>query len=82
MKRVITFGTFDLFHYGHLMILERAANLGDELFVGISSDELNETVNARLRSIGVVSGKGDCAMKNLALVQMRKMFESSNVSRF
>ena len=48
----------------------------------ISSEELNETVHARLRSIGVVSGNGDCAMKNLALVQMRKMFESSNVSRF
>ena len=39
--RVITFGTFDLFHYGHLKILERAAALGDELFVGISSDALN-----------------------------------------
>lgn len=47
MKRVITFGTFDLFHYGHLMILERAANLGDELFVGISSDELNFAKKAR-----------------------------------
>lgn len=47
MKRVITFGIFDLFHYGHLMILERAANLGDELFVGISSDKLNFAKKAR-----------------------------------
>ncbi len=38
---VITFGTFDLFHLGHLRILERAAALGDILIVGISSDELN-----------------------------------------
>ncbi|WP_218995046.1 adenylyltransferase/cytidyltransferase family protein, partial [Campylobacter jejuni] len=30
MKNVITFGTFDLFHYGHLRILERAASLGDK----------------------------------------------------
>ncbi|ECL1845494.1 adenylyltransferase/cytidyltransferase family protein [Campylobacter jejuni] len=41
MKNVITFGTFDLFHYGHLRILERAASLGDKLIVGISSDSLN-----------------------------------------
>lgn len=47
MKRVITFGTFDLFHYGHLMILERAAKLGDELFVGVSSDALNFSKKAR-----------------------------------
>lgn len=41
MKRVITFGTFDLFHVGHLNIIERAAALGDWLCVGVSSDELN-----------------------------------------
>ncbi|MCF6267623.1 MAG: adenylyltransferase/cytidyltransferase family protein [Desulfuromusa sp.] len=40
-KIVITFGTFDLFHIGHLRILERAAALGDVLLVGVSSDELN-----------------------------------------
>ncbi|MEZ7941088.1 MAG: pantoate--beta-alanine ligase [Flavobacteriales bacterium] len=41
MKRIITFGTFDLFHIGHLNILERARELGDELVVGISTDALN-----------------------------------------
>ena len=41
MKRVITFGTFDLFHIGHLKILERAKKEGDYLIVGVSSDELN-----------------------------------------
>ncbi len=40
-KRVITFGTFDLFHIGHLKILERAKQEGDYLIVGVSSDELN-----------------------------------------
>lgn len=39
--RVITFGTFDVFHVGHLRILERARKLGDYLLVGISTDELN-----------------------------------------
>lgn len=42
MKRVITFGTFDLFHIGHLKILERAKKEGDYLIVGVSSDELNK----------------------------------------
>lgn len=41
MKRVITFGTFDLFHIGHLNILERARALGGHLMVGVSSDRLN-----------------------------------------
>lgn len=39
--RVITFGTFDLFHIGHLNILRRSAALGDHLVVGVSSDALN-----------------------------------------
>ena len=39
--RVITFGTFDLFHIGHLRILKRAKELGTHLTVGISSDALN-----------------------------------------
>ena len=37
----ITFGTFDVFHYGHLRILERSRELCDRLVVGVSSDELN-----------------------------------------
>jgi len=41
MKRVITFGTFDLLHIGHVRIIERAAALGHYLIVGVSSDALN-----------------------------------------
>jgi choline-phosphate cytidylyltransferase len=44
---VLTFGTFDVFHVGHLAILERAAALGDRLVVGVSSDELNVTKKGR-----------------------------------
>ena len=41
-KTVLTYGTFDLLHYGHLEILRRASLLGDKLIVGISTDEFNE----------------------------------------
>ena len=40
-RTVITFGTFDVFHVGHLRMIERAAALGDRLVVGVSADELN-----------------------------------------
>lgn len=41
MKTIITFGTFDVFHVGHINILQRAASLGDTLIVGVSTDKLN-----------------------------------------
>ena len=41
MKRVITYGTFDLLHYGHINLLRRAKALGDYLVVVVSSDEFN-----------------------------------------
>lgn len=41
MRNIITFGTFDVFHVGHLNILQRARSLGDRLVVGVSSDALN-----------------------------------------
>ena len=40
-RTVITFGTFDVFHVGHLKVIERAAALGDRLVVGVSADALN-----------------------------------------
>lgn len=47
MKKIITFGTFDVFHIGHLRILERAKSLGDHLTVGISTDQLNAAKKGR-----------------------------------
>ena len=41
MKRVLTYGTFDLLHYGHINLLRRAKNLGDYLIVALSTDEFN-----------------------------------------
>ena len=42
VKTVITYGTFDMFHIGHLKLLQRAKALGDKLIVAVSSDEFNE----------------------------------------
>lgn len=41
MRRVITYGTFDLLHYGHINLLKRAKAYGDYLIVGLSTDEFN-----------------------------------------
>lgn len=43
MKKVITYGTFDTLHYGHILLLQRARALGDHLTVALSSDEFNAT---------------------------------------
>lgn len=47
MRRIITFGTFDVFHVGHLRLLERARALGDHLIVGVSTDALNTSKKGR-----------------------------------
>lgn len=46
-RRVITFGTFDVLHLGHLRLLERASELGDTLIVGVSTDALNYSKKQR-----------------------------------
>ena len=41
MKRILTYGTYDLLHYGHIRLLKRAKALGDYLIVAISTEEFN-----------------------------------------
>jgi len=44
-KTIITYGTFDMFHIGHLRLLQRLSKLGDELIVAVSTDEFNKQKN-------------------------------------
>ena len=41
MKTILTYGTFDLFHVGHVRLLKRLRDMGDQLIVGVSTDEFN-----------------------------------------
>ena len=43
MTKVITYGTYDLLHYGHIRLLERAKKLGDYLIVGVTADDFDKT---------------------------------------
>ena len=47
MRRVITYGTYDLLHYGHIELLRRAREMGDYLIVALSTDEFNQIKNKK-----------------------------------
>lgn len=47
MKKVLTYGTYDLLHWGHINLLKRARDLGDYLIVALSTDEFNAIKNKR-----------------------------------
>ena len=47
MKKILTYGTFDLLHRGHINLLKRAKEMGDYLVVGLSTDSFNDLKNKR-----------------------------------
>ena len=56
MKRVITYGTYDLLHWGHIRLLQRAKALGDYLIVALSTDEFNAG-KGKMRELFLVPGR-------------------------
>lgn len=85
MKTVLTYGTFDLFHIGHLRLLERLGALGDRLIVGVSTDEFNATkgkatfipyaeraeIVANIRCVHSVIPENDWAQKRHDIVRLQ-----------
>ena len=51
MKTILTYGTFDVFHVGHLNLLRRARSLGDRLIVALSTDEFNLQMKNKVTAI-------------------------------
>lgn len=47
-KRIITYGTFDMFHIGHLKLFQRLSKMADELIVAVSTDKFNELKNKKV----------------------------------
>ena len=83
-KIVITYGTFDLFHYGHYNLLKRAKDLGDFLIVGVSSDKMcNEKgkipVLSQVKRMEIISN-----LKFVDMVILEDSFEQkiNDVQRF
>lgn len=68
MKKVITYGTFDLFHIGHLNLLKRARELGDYLIVGLSTDEFN--LNAKNKQTVISFEDRKRILENLRCVDL------------
>lgn len=58
MKKIITYGTIDLLHYGHINLLRRAKSLGDYLIVALSTDEFNS--NTKKKIVTLFMNKENC----------------------
>ena len=72
MKKVITYGTFDLLHYGHLRLLERAKALGDWLIVGVTSDDFDKNrgkINVRQSLTERIEAVRKCGLADEIIVE-------------
>lgn len=72
MKKVITYGTFDLLHYGHIRLLERAKALGDYLIVGITRDDFDRArgkINVQQSLTERIAAVKETGLANLIIVE-------------
>ena len=88
MKRIITYGTFDLIHYGHINLLMRAKALGDYLIVGLSTDEFNiekgkksyysynqrKSILENLRVVDLVIPENNWTQKKNDIINIRQIY--------
>ncbi len=82
MRKIITFGTFDVLHIGHIRILKRAREHGDHLIVGLSSDQLNFSKKGRNPVYPFASREELLTSMRLLMRSLKKNHWSKNESIF
>ena len=81
-KTVITFGTFDVFHVGHVQMLNRSAALGNRLVVGVSSDNLNFAKKGRNPVFSQENGSRSLPMSRLSMRCSSRKASSRSVTTY
>ncbi len=85
MVKVITYGTFDVFHYGHRRLLERAKALGDYLIVGVTSDDFDKRrgkINNRQSLMERIKGVKDTGLADEIIVEEYEGQKIDDILRF
>lgn len=85
MIKVITYGTFDLLHYGHIRLLERAKKLGDYLIVGVTTDDFDKTrgkINVRQTLTERIEGVKDTGLADKIIVEEYEGQKIDDIKRY
>ena len=85
MKKVITYGTYDLLHYGHIRLLERAKALGDYLVVAVTSDDFDKTrgkINVQQSLVERIAGVRKTGIADLIIVEEYEGQKIDDIQRY
>jgi len=85
MKKVITYGTFDLLHYGHIRLLERAKALGDYLIVGVTADDFDKTrgkINVKQSLIERIEAVRETGLADQIIVEEYEGQKINDIKRY
>ena len=85
MKKVITYGTYDLLHHGHIRLLERAKALGDYLIVGVTSDDYDKSrgkINNQQSLVERISAVNDTGLADEIIVEEYEGQKIDDIKRY